>query len=191
MTAPFEWWDLVYEAGVSPEVFDPAEGVSLDEVTLRGLLRCGVSIDAIVSPWSVRRASVCFLPGCDRYFPLAVGENALIFPIFDSDGVLVDFAACLPEENRIGVRFGAASIIGQDLIGRDRQGRVDRPLTVFRSPITYLQFNRRGLVIADWDAAPHVLADVAVYPEDEDHADELERRLRVRPPIIVRRRRSA
>ena len=154
MTAPFEWWDFIYEAGLSPDVFDPAEGVSLDEVTLTGLLKCGVSIDAIVSPWSVRRASVSFLPECDRYFPLAVGENALIFPIFDNDGVLVDLAACLPEENRIGVRFGAASIIGQDLIGRDRQG-----MLIGRCPSFETSSVIFNLSVADWSSPtgmPHL-----------------------------------
>jgi hypothetical protein len=168
---------------------DPAEAGPLDHVTLASLFAQGIDAPAIATPWCVSRAHVCFLPWANRYVPMCTGEPALIFGILD-DG-LIDLAAWWPAGGKIGTRLGIGACLGQGQIGRDGLGMADRPIPVFRNPLTWLRQNRRGLVVADWDAAAHLLSDVALRPEDERHGIELSRRLRVRPPIIVSRVRLA
>lgn len=162
----------------------PAEGTGLDQQTIDGLLAQGISIRALSSPWSVMRAQVCFAPWADRYFPSAIGESALIFGVIDA-GQLVDVAAWWPQGNKIGTRLGVGACLGQGQVGRDGLGVADRPLPVFRTPLTWLQRNRRRLVVADRVAAAHLLVDVAITGEDKAHDDELLRVLTLRPPLIV------
>jgi hypothetical protein len=168
---------------------NPDEAADLDCATIANLLAQGVDALAIGSPWCVRRAYVSFQPWGDSYLPLCTGEPALIFGIFDRG--LIDLAAWWPAGGKIGTRLGIGACLGQGQIGRDGLGMADRPIPVFRNPVTWLRQNRRGLVVADWDAAAHLLSDVALRPEDERHGIELSRRLRVRPPIIVSRMRLA
>jgi hypothetical protein len=162
---------------------NPDEAVNLDQATLTNLLAQGIAASAIASPWGVARARVCFRHWADRYFPMCTGEPALIFGILD-DG-LIDLVAWWPAGGKIGTRLGIGGCLGQGQIGRDGLRMADRPIPVFRNPVTWLRQNRRGLVVADWDAAAHLLSDVALRPEDERHGIELSRRLRVRPPIII------
>jgi hypothetical protein len=167
---------------------NPEEASALDHLTLTSLLALGIDMMAIASPWCLSRAHVAFLPRADRYMPLCTGEPALIFGILDPGPI--DLAAWWPTGDRIGTRLGVGASLGQGQIGRDGLGIADRPIPVFRNPLTWLRRHREGLVVADWKAASHLLSDLALRPENEGHGAELTRRLRLPPPIIVSRRKA-
>lgn len=164
---------------------DPTECKALDGATLKRLLDLGITWAALAKPWAVQRAHVCFQPWADRYFPTCAGEPALIFGVID-DGELVDLAAWWPKGNRIGTRIGVGACLGQGQVGRGGHGMADQPLPVFRTPLAWLQRNRRGLVVADRVAAAHLLVDKAITGEDAAHDDDLLQNLTLRPPLIVR-----
>ncbi len=168
---------------------DDAEAQVLDPPTLRRLLGQGIALDAITSFPLVLRGQVCFPPLANRYSPMVIGESALIFGILDMDDLgdlnIVDLAAWWPTGGKIGTRLGIGACLGQEQIGRDGLGRADRPLPIFREPLTWLKHHRRGLVVVDWRVAAHLLSDVAVRPEDDAHGAELARRLKVRPPLFA------
>jgi hypothetical protein len=173
--------------------FNPEEAAVLDDVTLARLRHQGLALGAIVAFPMPLRAHVSFQPGVDRYVPMVTGEAALIFAILDfdpyGDRAVIDLMAW--RRGQIGTRLGVGACLGQEQIGQDALGMSDRPIPVFRDPLAWLRHRREGLVIAAWEAAAHLLADVALRPEDDRHAAELSHRLRIPRPIIVTARRDA
>jgi hypothetical protein len=161
---------------------DPVEVGPLDDGTQRRLLEMGIDLADIACPWPLGRMRVAY--GCEGgYTPCPVGEPALIIGVLDEG--LIDLAAWHPGSCRIASRLGIGACLGQGQAGREGYGSAERPLQVWRDPVKWLRARRCGIVVVDWARAAHLLAGAVLQPEDQAHAIELTRRLRVLLPVIV------
>jgi hypothetical protein len=164
-------------------LLDPDECALLPAAAIRWLLARGVSIEALAIPWAVRAARVIFEPN-GRYALSMVGNFAYVFGIFGKCG-LMDAAAWAPASGQIATRLGISAVLGEGQIGRDEIGLTGARLSVHRTPLEWLQADRCGIVIADYQLAPHLLAGVNLVAADAAHATDLRRILRVPTPNIV------
>ena len=170
---------------------DPAECRCLDNPQIQSLLHKGISPMALGGPWAVLSGKVIFDQDPPRYRPLATGEGALIFGVLDQpytgseDLCPFDLIAWSPRSGLIGTRLGAAFALGEEQIGNSGLGTTGLPVPVHRVPLGWLEANRRGIVIADWEKAAYALRGLLLAAEDESHRRELLQRLRLAAPVIT------
>lgn len=93
----------------------------------------------------------------DYYEPEPTGKAAIVIPVFEG-GALVDLVACGLQTRASRTRTGDATVLGREWIDRAREN--ETALLLFADPIEWLRNKRRGVVVIDWRAARHALADV-------------------------------
>jgi hypothetical protein len=162
---------------------DADEYSPLDQAAIDWLMRRGVSVSNIASPWAVRAARVLFQPA-GRYVPNALGTFVYVFGIIGDRG-LIDAAAWSPASGQIGTRLGVGAALGEGQLGFDDIGATGRPLPVWRDPVDWLRAGRHGVVIADPAVAAHVFAGAILVAEDRMHADEVSAALHLPPPKVI------
>jgi hypothetical protein len=111
--------------------------------------------------------------------------KAVIIPVHDEQGELMDLAAWKPGSKSFGLWRGAASILGADRIG---EPRVDSPvLHVFPDILSWLRNNRCGVVIIDPARARWLLAGDRLVVDATMFGARLREELRLpEPQIFVR-----
>lgn len=175
---------LVPEPSLALQLADNEQEVSkLDGRGLRWLVDRGVSPLAVGTPWAIGAARVVIEPG-GLYVPNPIGSYSYILPCIGAGG-LIDLACWIPATGEIASRLGVAAMLGQ----RQAEEAVDdvtaHPVPVWRSPLSWLRAARTGIVVVDAVRAGHLLSGLVLLAEDAAHADDLRRRLRVRPPRIM------
>ena len=125
--------------------------------------------------------------GPEHYHPDDEGPLAAIVPAFEG-ACFVDLVACHFATRQMRTRRGIASVLGHDWIEDAFLG--NEPLRIYDNALTWLRAKCRGVVILDWQAAPHLLRNVhALQCESEDTAQRLQwafERPNPYPPILVR-----
>lgn len=161
------------------------------------LQRQGVTPLALTYPHPIRAGYVCWMTP-DRFEPESwaphsrKAERAFLFLVRDGSGDAVDVVAWAPQTERIGTWLGRAWALGEETAYSPRLGD---GLHVHRSPLSWLQCGRRGVVFLRAQAAALSLLDAGpLVAEDIEHGIELRDMLTIAPPrILVRteRRRAA
>ncbi|MFK8251788.1 hypothetical protein [Ancylobacter terrae] len=107
------------------------------------------------------------------------GERCFIVPIRDAREEVIDLAAWPITNPRHLARWsGTGSMLGEGLVGNPATFAYGQALPVFRSALTWLQHEARGIVIIDMPTAARKLADApALVGEDAAHAIQLSRDL--------------
>jgi hypothetical protein len=173
-------------------------GKTLDHVSAR-LFRCRplaqkqinslVQLDipglALVKPLCLATDDVFFSSGRFEFGADAKGHSvsAIIIPAIGHGG-LIDLVAWLPKSGALASWLGASFCLGDE---RQIDGPyLDEPLQVWRSPVSWLKAERRGIVIVEKSRAFDRLRDVPeLVCEDPDHAHAL-RGVVSSPPIVPR-----
>ena len=129
--------------------------------------------------------------GPEFYQPDEEGHMSAIVPAFEhvSGGLcIVDLVACHFGTREMRTRRGIAAVLGHEWIEDAFLG--NEPLRIYDNALTWLRARCRGVVILDWQAAPHLLRNVpALQCESEDTAQRLQwafERPNPYPPILVR-----
>jgi hypothetical protein len=129
------------------------------------------------------------------YEPDPDGEYAIIVPVMNGDE-LVDLIAFDPRQPAEWfVRLGGEPLLGAGALADQL---LEKPLHIFKTPLSWLQGGCAGVVVADQTRA---FVDLATSPnglvgEDDAHTDELrqvmtETALRRLPRFLVRQREAA
>jgi hypothetical protein len=142
----------------------------------------GVTAKSLAIPHPVRRDLVMF--GQDGSFEFSrdtnedTGAPAFTLIVSASAGP-IDIVAWQPKPNRIALWLNRGFALGEEQIWR---ARLDRPMPIWRTPMSWLRSGRDGLVLLRPDAAFHYLSELStVAAEDFEHAQEIQRLLR--PPM--------
>lgn len=149
----------------------------------------GVTGGTVSRPWPINCAMVRFVGG--RFTPAGDGERALTVPAIE-DGEIVDIAAWAPRSGRLAPWRGIAFGLGIDDALNPATYWSGGALHVHRSPLSWLQEGRVGLVILRPEMAHVYLAGVpALSFDDQRHAVEVSRHMdpprRRKPRLFVRR----
>jgi hypothetical protein len=124
--------------------------------------------------------------GPDLYQPDEEGHMAAIVPAFEGSSI-VDLVACHFGTRQMRTRKGVAAVLGHHWIEDACLG--NEGLRIYDNAITWLLAKCRGVVVLDWQAAPHLLRDVpALHCESEQTAQWLQQafeRPNPYPPIVV------
>ena len=97
---------------------------------------------------------------------------------------LIDLVAVdLAHPDRFWRRRGDALVLGAAFL--EIVGQEGEPITVFKTPISWLQAAGAGIVVLDWAWARDLLLDLQLVVEDVDLGDRLEDALK--PDIWIRR----
>lgn len=154
--------------------------------------RLGVGSDALDCPVPVRAGLVVY--GSDGRFdlehhlPLSLTvrtARAFLFLVEDMHGEPEDIVAWSPAIDRLATWRGAAWGLGQDHALAPRMDERDG-LPVHRTPLEWLQADRRGLVIIRPRLAAPLLDDAGpLLAADRDHARELRDALTRKGPRIL------
>ena len=97
---------------------------------------------------------------------------------------LVDLVAVdLDHPDRFWRRRGEALVLGAAYL--EIAGQEGEPITVFKTPMSWLRSGGAGVVILDWDWARDLLLDLELVAEDVGLGDRLEGALK--PNIWIRR----
>jgi hypothetical protein len=98
-------------------------------------------------------------------------KPAILMPVYDLQGDLVDLAAWDPETNRVSTWRGLAWALGQDTVFA---GRLSEGLLVHRTPLDWLRADCKGVVILNPSVARGYLVDAGpLIAEDAKHRREL------------------
>ena len=136
--------------------------------------------------------SVNFLPGERFDFCRLVGftgaVTAIVVPIFDEDGTLVDLGAWSQQHNRFALWRGAAPALGLENIFAPR---IDGPLVAHPNVLSWLRAERRGVLIVDAKAAATRLAGVTLRVEDPAFGRQIIEKLSITPRVVISRKLAA
>jgi hypothetical protein len=166
-----------------------ASGTALPE--WRSLRLAGVPLGALCNPQMILADDIV-VEGPEhfafaRHSESSAGRRAVLMPVTDHAGQLIDIAAWCQDDHWLGVWLGRGWALGQDAVWRPRC-HDEGALPVWRSPLDWLLAGRRGLLIIRRSAAPYTLENAGpLLAEDLAHAADLRRVLtRAGPRILVR-----
>lgn len=109
--------------------------------------------------------------------------SAIIIPVHDETGDIVDLAACNPDDGALALWRGAAAMLGAENIFAPRLGE---PLLVHETPLDWLRAGRRGVFIVDAQrAAPLLRLSEPLGVSREAHGPRLRQALTIAAPRIV------
>lgn len=159
---------------------------ALAKAEIDSLLAVGIPPLALARPFCLAAANVAFgIRGRFEFEPEAKDNlvSAIIIPAIGHGG-LIDLVAWLPKSNELASWLGVAFCLGDE---RQIDGPyLGEPLKVWRSPVSWLRAERRGIVIVERNRAFDRLRDVPeLLCEDPDHAHAL-RGVVSSPPIVPR-----
>lgn len=107
------------------------------------------------------------------------GFVSAVIEVFDRDDetVLDLLAWPVDRPEHFATMFGTAAVLGSARIESRATYHLDRPLRVFRTPLSWLQAGGAGVVLIDKAAGAAALADALgpIAGEDVQHARELAR----------------
>jgi len=132
-------------------------------------------------------ADVNPLPGRRFDFAAEVGlmrgtVAALVFPVFDEFGEIIDVAAWNPNGGALALWRGAACMLGEQNI---RAPRIEHDgLTVHRDALAWLRAGRRGVVVIDPQRARWLLAEEQLVVDDAGFGRRLRDALRLPMPQV-------
>lgn len=107
------------------------------------------------------------------------GHDALVVPVWDPGGELIDLCAFEPAGGRFGTALGRAITLDRDAGHVVAQGGWAR---IWRHPRSWLASTEPGIAILDRRRAWIALRDITrLLAEDETHAREIER---LRHPVM-------
>ncbi len=140
-------------------------------------------------PLGALQFSDALLPPAGLFeFPHEVGAvfglvSAIIIPVHDETGDIVDLAAWNPDGGALALWRGAASMLGAENIFASRLGE---PLLVHETPLDWLRAGRRGVHIIDPQrAAPLLRLSEPLGVKREAHSRRLRQALTIPAPHIV------
>lgn len=137
---------------------------------------------------SLQFADVLFHRGGRFAFARDVGAvfglvSAIIIPVHDETGDIVDVAAWNPDDSALALWNGVASMLGAENI---LAPRLDEPLLVHETPLDWLCASRRGVFIVDpIRAAPLLRLGEPLGVKREAHGRRLRQSLTIPAPRIV------
>jgi len=109
--------------------------------------------------------------------------SAIIIPVHDETGDLVDLAAWNPDDAALALWRGMASMLGAENIFAPRFGE---PLLVHETPLDWLRAGRHGVYIVDPQrAAPLLRLSEPLGVAGEAHGRRLRQALTIPAPRIV------
>ncbi|MGO9768997.1 MAG: hypothetical protein ACLPSW_05465 [Roseiarcus sp.] len=109
--------------------------------------------------------------------------SAIIIPVHDETGDIVDLAAWNPDDGALGLWRGAASMLGAENIFAPRLGE---PLLVHETPLDWLRAGRQGVFIVDPQrAGPLLRLSEPLGVTREAHGRRLRQALTIPAPRIV------
>ncbi|HEX4511657.1 MAG TPA: hypothetical protein VH328_16325 [Burkholderiaceae bacterium] len=109
--------------------------------------------------------------GTQFYQPDEAGTLAAIVAAYHGRS-MVDLVACSFTTRETRTRKGVAVVLGEEWIEDARFG--SRPLRIFDDVFTWLNGSCRGVVVIDWQEAPHHLRDISqIHCESAVTADRL------------------
>ncbi|MGA0530637.1 hypothetical protein [Hansschlegelia sp. KR7-227] len=147
----------------------------------------GVPPLALAEPDALCRDTVVFLEGGRFEFKrwaddVSGATGAVIILVRSGLDYAMDLVAWTPGTDRLASWLGYAGMLGE---GHAASARIAEGLKVHRSPLTWLQSSRRGVVIVDPRRAAPILRNVGpIEAEDHAHARELRATL-AEPPIRI------
>jgi len=133
-------------------------------------------------------ADVLFRPASPFDFAREVGAvfrlvAAIIIPVHDEAGDLVDLAAWNPDDGALALWHGVAAMLGAENIFAPR---FSEPLLVHETPLDWLRAGRRGVFIIDPQrAAPLLRLGEPLGVKREAHGRRLRQALTIPAPRIV------
>jgi hypothetical protein len=108
---------------------------------------------------------------------------AIIIPVHDETGDIVDLAAWNPDDGALALWRGVAAMLGTENIFAPRLGE---PLLVHETPLDWLRAGRRGVFIVDPQrAAPQLRLSEPLGVKREAHGRRLRQALAIPAPRIV------
>jgi hypothetical protein len=125
------------------------------------LTACGLPTDGPLL-WGVSFVGI----DAHHYCPTEGGKPAIIVPVYDEGGALLDLVATGIETRATRTRAGIATVLGRAWIERARE--TETAARLFSDPLEWLRNGGRGACIVDWRAARYELADlpgIACYSE--------------------------
>lgn len=152
------------------------------------LLRLGVP-RSIVEKLPIRQGNIVDV-GANRFeFEILCrscwsggGKPAIVIPVYDLQGDLVDLAAWGPKTNRLWTWRGLAWALGQHTVFAPR---LSEGLLVHRTPLGWLRAGCKGVVIINPRMArEYLIAAGPLIAEDAKHCQELAAVLTQSPPPI-------
>jgi hypothetical protein len=128
---------------------------------LQGLLACGVPMNALIEPRSVRVAhgALC----SDGLFEYAPGAD-LWFAFEETD----DWVFWRPGHSRLTTYCGRAFALGEEVVSNAGTYAFDCRLNIFASPLEWLRAGRDGIVVVDWTRAFDRLRDAPRIAIEEE-----------------------
>jgi len=109
--------------------------------------------------------------------------SAIIIPVHDEAGDLVDLAAWNPDDGALALWHGVAAMLGAENIFAPR---FSEPLLVHETPLDWLRAGRRGVFIIDPQrAAPLLRLGEPLGVKREAHGRRLRQALTIPAPRIV------
>jgi hypothetical protein len=109
--------------------------------------------------------------------------SAIIIPVHDETGDIVDLAAWNPDDGALALWRGVAAMLGAENIFAPRFGE---PLLVHETPLDWLRAGRRGVFIVDPQrAAPLLRLGEPLGVRREAHGRRLRQALTILAPRIV------
>jgi hypothetical protein len=158
--------------------------------TARWLLYKGIPADALGLPEPPAQATVIFHRDQSLFdFADDIGKTgckALIFAGRGEDGEIADLVAWTLTPPRLASWYGCCSVLDEHNLYGWRLGE-GQSLQIWRTPISWLQARRQGVVIIDRTNAAAALPDAGgpFMAEDDPDAVELRRLLRPPEPMIL------
>jgi hypothetical protein len=162
----------------------PLDTAEINEFDAHGVHRCTLDL-----PYSFVADLVVFL-GCRsfefaRYTTKTIDENpvpAFIVPVTTCRGPWIDLVAWSPSTGQLATWLGRAFALGEEFLAPPHFEAV----AVYRTPLKWLQAERRGIVIVKPHLAWSRLDAVPIFGEDAEHERDLVRKLsrRFGPKIV-------
>jgi hypothetical protein len=156
-----------------------SKGRHLSWETVQRFAERGVSALALQAPWPVRRDDVVFR-GKTFVFSRDCGEQgeaAFTIAVITNQG-LREIVAWDPITSRIATWRGEGFALGEGQLDRFNFGSLGVP--IFKSPMTWLARDRRGIVVLRQDIICNRLGmQRALVAENDEHQHELQEALRM------------
>ena len=119
------------------------------------------------------------------YEPAEDGVGAIIIGVIEYDELVDLLAFRTTDPSRWWLRLGLAVYLGEEKV--DYAAFMGTSLRLFSTPLSWLRAGCTGSVILDWRFGRSLLFDVSeIIPENLQHGEEVERRLRQRDPALPR-----
>lgn len=130
------------------------------QATIDHFLAKGVPALSLVNPAPLRTA-LGEIGADGRFDPNPAGSPHVVFEEPQ------DLVFWQPQTGRLGTWEGECFALGEDRIDGAEYYALGRSLRIFRDPLSWLQGNRAGIVIVDWDRTFDTLRFVSAVHVDE------------------------